>query len=126
MAESLEWLRFDLRADLRRLRHRREALIGCSPEEKVAGFLALRFSEPAQRILNVLSGPRRILGEPFRVGVDAGQATWTYGYYRYRLFGPTHTKDLVLYFNKNGTVSSFTFNTSFPEGKQHWEDPVRP
>ena len=67
MSGSLERLRFDLRADLRRLRHRREELIGAAPEEKVAGYLALRFSEPAQRILNVLSGPRRILGdEPHR------------------------------------------------------------
>ena len=69
---------------------------------------------------------QRVLGEPFRVGVDSGQATWTYGYYRYRLFGPTYTKDLVLYFNKDGTVSSFNFNTSFPEGKRHWEERTQP
>lgn len=69
---------------------------------------------------------QRILGEPFRVGVDSGQPTWTYGYYRYRLVGPTYTKDLVLYFNRDGTVSSFSFNTSFPEGKRHWEDRTGP
>lgn len=68
----------------------------------------------------------RLLGEPFRVGVDAGQITWTYGYYRYRLFGPTYTKDLVLYFNKEGTVSSFTFNTGFPEETRRWRDRTEP
>jgi outer membrane protein assembly factor BamE (lipoprotein component of BamABCDE complex) len=69
---------------------------------------------------------QRLLGEPFRVGVDAGQNTWTYGYYRYRLFGPTYTKDLVLYFNKDGTVSSYTFNTGFPGEKQQWLDRNHP
>ena len=68
----------------------------------------------------------RRLGEPFRVGVDAGQVTWTYGYYRYRLFGTTHTKDLVLYFNRDKTVSTFTFNTGFPEEKQNWRDRNEP
>ena len=64
---------------------------------------------------------QRVLGEPFRVGVDSGSLTWTYGYYRYRLFGETRTKDLVLEFNKDGTVSSYTFNTSFPEEKEDWK-----
>jgi outer membrane protein assembly factor BamE (lipoprotein component of BamABCDE complex) len=68
----------------------------------------------------------RILGEPFRVGVDAGQVTWTYGYYRYRLFGTTCTKDLVIYFNKDKSVSSYTFNTGFPEEKQRWRDRTEP
>ena len=68
----------------------------------------------------------RTLGEPFRVGVDAGQMTWTYGYYRYRLFGTTHTKDLVVYFNRDKTVSSFTFNTGFPEEKQKWRHRTEP
>lgn len=57
------------------------------------------------------------LGEPFRTGLDSGTPTWTYGYYQYRLFGDTCTKDLVIYFNKDGTVSSYTFNTSFPQEK---------
>ena len=64
---------------------------------------------------------QRILGEPFRVGVDAGSLTWTYGYYRYRLFGETRTKDLVIEFNRDGKVSSYTFNTSFPEEKTDWK-----
>jgi outer membrane protein assembly factor BamE (lipoprotein component of BamABCDE complex) len=62
------------------------------------------------------------LGEPFRVGVDSGKLTWTYGYYKYRLVGSTRTKDLVIYFNKDETVHSYVFNTSFPEEKEKWKD----
>jgi hypothetical protein len=57
------------------------------------------------------------LGDPFRVGVDAGDPTWTYGYYRYSLFGESVTKDLVIRFDDAGKVKSFTLNTSFPEEK---------
>ena len=58
------------------------------------------------------------LGEPFRTGVDSGEPTWTYAYYKYRIFGDTRTKDLVIYFDGNGKVTSYTFNTSFPEEKR--------
>ena len=66
------------------------------------------------------------LGDPFRVGSDSGRLTWTYGYYKYRLVGSTSTKDLVIYFNKDETVHSYTFNTSFPEEKEKWKDRENP
>jgi outer membrane protein assembly factor BamE (lipoprotein component of BamABCDE complex) len=62
------------------------------------------------------------LGEPFRVGSDSGKLTWTYGYYKYSAFGSTRTKDLVIYFNKDGTVESYVFSTSFPEEKEIWRE----
>ena len=62
------------------------------------------------------------LGEPFRVGNDSGKLTWTYGYYKYNLFGSTRTKDLIIYFNQNKTVDSYVFNTSFPEEKKVWKN----
>ena len=34
----------------------------------------------------------RMLGDPFRTGVDQGKITWSYGYYRYRVFGETCTR----------------------------------
>ncbi len=68
----------------------------------------------------------RMLGEPFRTGVDQGKITWTYGYYRYSAFGNTRTKDLVIYYNADGTVSTYTFNTSFPEEKTSWRDRAAP
>ena len=57
------------------------------------------------------------LGDPFRVGMDAGDPTWTYGWYKYSLFGESVTKDLVIRFDGAGKVKSFTLNTSFPEEK---------
>jgi hypothetical protein len=66
------------------------------------------------------------LGEPFRAGSDSGKLTLTYGYYKYRLIGSTRTKDLVIYFNKDGTVNSYVFNTSFPEEKELWQNKKNP
>lgn len=51
-------------------------------------------------------------GTPWRVGVENGQDTWTYGRYRYRLIGQASTKDLVIRFNKKGVVTSYVFNTT--------------
>lgn len=59
------------------------------------------------------------LGSPFQVGFDSGQLTWTWGFYRYSLFRPTRTKDLVVRFNANGTVSSYSFSSSFDEDIQN-------
>ncbi len=58
------------------------------------------------------------LGNPFRVGIDSGDLTWTYGFYRYRLIGQSNAKDLVIRFNPDGKVKSFTLNTTFPEEKE--------
>lgn len=57
------------------------------------------------------------LGAPLRVGSDAGVPTWTYGYYEYRAFGDSNNKDLVIRFNSDGTVKSYTLNTTFPAEK---------
>jgi hypothetical protein len=59
------------------------------------------------------------LGAPFQVGYDSGQLTWTWGFYRYSLFRPTRAKDLVVRFNTNGTVSSYSFSSSFDEDVQN-------
>lgn len=55
------------------------------------------------------------LGPPWRVGSDAGSLTWTYGYYEYRAFSDSNSKDLVLRFLPDGKLKSYTLNTSFPE-----------
>ena len=46
--------------------------------------------------------------------MDDGDQTWTYGHYRYSLFGEAKTEDLVIRFDKDGVVSSYTFNTTDP------------
>lgn len=57
---------------------------------------------------------RRSFGEPFRVGLEDGQPTWTYGHYHYSLFGHSVTRDLVLRFDPKGVVHSYTFNSTEP------------
>ncbi len=56
-----------------------------------------------------------VLGEPQFVGSNDGTPSWTYGFYRYRLFGQSHTKELKLYWNDDRTVQTWSFNSSFPE-----------
>ena len=53
-----------------------------------------------------------MFGSPWRVGVDDGKKTWTYGNYHYSLFNDAKTKDLVVRFDDKGLVTSFTYNTT--------------
>jgi hypothetical protein len=56
-----------------------------------------------------------VYGNPFRVGFENGNSKWTYGYYKYRLFGDSETKDLDITFDKNNIVSSYTYSSSVPD-----------
>jgi outer membrane protein assembly factor BamE (lipoprotein component of BamABCDE complex) len=56
----------------------------------------------------------RMFGEPWRTGVEDGRNTWTYGHYKYKLFGVTETQDLVVRFDPKGVVASYTFNAAPP------------
>jgi len=60
---------------------------------------------------------QRMFGNPWRIGVDDGDTTWTYGHYKYKLFGRARTRDLVVRFDANGTVSSYSFNTTEHEDR---------
>jgi hypothetical protein len=53
-----------------------------------------------------------LFGSPWRVGVEDGRRTWTYGRYRYKLFGRSNTKDLVVRFDERGVVASYSFHTT--------------
>lgn len=55
-------------------------------------------------------------GEPWRVGLEDGQTTWTYGRYRYSLFGQPSTTDLVVRFDARGVVASYSYSTTEYEG----------
>ncbi len=61
------------------------------------------------------SDVRMLLGDPQSVGNSSGIPTWTYGYYRYKLFGKSQVKELKFYWNTDRTVQSFNFNSSFAE-----------
>ncbi len=54
------------------------------------------------------------LGAPYRTGLDSGDPTSTYMYYRLGLFTNTITKDLTVRFNEKGIVKSYTYNANTP------------
>jgi len=56
-----------------------------------------------------------VLGDPQFVGSSDGTPAWTYGYYKYRLFSASHTKEVKFYWNADQTVESWSFNSSFPD-----------
>ena len=54
---------------------------------------------------------RAMFGEPWRVGLEDGLETWTYGQYKYRMFSDKDAnKDLVVRFTDDDIVDSYTFN----------------
>ncbi len=55
---------------------------------------------------------RTMFGAPWRTGIEDGRQTWTYGKYRYSMFAPAKTQDLVIRFNDDGKVVSYTYNTT--------------
>ncbi len=55
-----------------------------------------------------------MFGSPWRVGIEDGKPTWTYANYHYSVFSATRTKDLVVRFDANNVVRSYTFNTTNP------------
>ena len=55
---------------------------------------------------------RAMFGSPWRIGIEDGQRTWTYGNYSYGLFVEKKAKDLVIRFNDKNVVASYTFSTT--------------
>lgn len=55
---------------------------------------------------------REMFGPPWRTGLEDGMPTWTFARYRYSLFGDEETEDLVVRFDTNWVVTSYTFNTT--------------
>jgi len=61
---------------------------------------------------------RSLLGEPYSVGSSSGRQTWKYGFYRSKLLGKSMAKELKFYWDTDGTVKNFTFESSFPNDKK--------
>ncbi len=84
-------------------------MIGCAtvgkdfPVEKVSG---IQIKKTTQQEI------RKVFGPPWRIGIEDGQNIWTYGKYRYKLFGEASTTDLVIRFDNNNVVESYSFNTT--------------
>jgi len=83
-----------------------------------AGCATVGRDFPAERVSEIQIGKttqneiRAMFGSPWRVGIEDGQRTWTYGKYRYKAFSQTSTQDLVVRFDERNVVSSYTFNTT--------------
>ncbi|MDD4914684.1 MAG: outer membrane protein assembly factor BamE [Methylococcales bacterium] len=53
-----------------------------------------------------------MMGKPWRTGLEDGYPTWTYGIYKYSLFGASDTQDLLIRFDNQGLVRSYTFSST--------------
>ena len=58
---------------------------------------------------------KELFGPPWRTGIEDGLVTWTYGSYQYQMFGNSMGSDLVVRFNENGTVVSYSYSAPNPE-----------
>ena len=55
---------------------------------------------------------RKLFGSPWLSGNQDGELAWTYGNYDYSVFGERKAKDLVIQFDDNGVVITFTFSST--------------
>ena len=55
-----------------------------------------------------------MLGAPFKKGIENGQVMWTYQFDQWKALGPTHSKDLVILFDKENIVKAYRYTTSNP------------
>ena len=53
---------------------------------------------------------RQMFGEPWRTGIEDGKRTWTYGEY-----STSFARDLVIRFDDQDVVRSYSFSSSLPE-----------
>lgn len=53
-----------------------------------------------------------MFGAPWRTGLEDGFKTWTYGEYTMK-----NSRDLVIRFDINDKVKSYSFSSSYPEDK---------
>jgi hypothetical protein len=52
---------------------------------------------------------RQMFGDPWRTGLEDGKRTWTYGEYSTNI-----TRDLVIRFDDQNRVKSYSFSSSVP------------
>jgi len=94
------------------------SFIICTAFILIAGCATVGHDFPVDQIKNIQIGKttkeeiRNIFGEPWRVGLEDGQETWSYGQYHYAMFSEKDAKDLVVRFNDKDLVESYTFNTT--------------
>jgi hypothetical protein len=55
---------------------------------------------------------RKMFGPPWLSGNQDDDLAWTYGNYDYSVFGERKANDLVVQFDDNGVVTTYTFSTT--------------
>jgi hypothetical protein len=88
----------------------------------LGGCVSIRFGHdfPSPDARSIAAGKTdkaallRMLGEPYQVGLDSGDATWRW-FYGQRDSGGEVSKDLTVRFNADGTVKSYAFTSNFPD-----------
>ena len=84
----------------------------------LSGCMTIGHEFPAGQVSSIKIGSStqndimNLFGTPWRTGVENGLQTWTYGDYSYSVLGDGNSEDLVIRFNKNNIVSSYTFNST--------------
>lgn len=106
---------FDLR------RHIRAIALPLLVGGALAGCASIGQDFPAERVPEIRIGQTTrtevvaMFGDPWRTGIEDGQAKWTWGRYRLGLFGGGRAKDLSVRFDDAGRVTSYSFNTTETE-----------
>ena len=105
---------------MRKNRSRIVVGLGFAASALASGCATVGWEFPVANVDSIVIGKttrdevQRLFGNPWRVGVEDGNETWTYGHYKYKLFGTTETRDLVVRFDAKGNVVSYTFNAAPP------------
>ena len=63
---------------------------------------------------------QRVFGEPYEVGLDSGDSTWTW-FYGQSSGSEDRSKSLTVRFNTDGTVKSYSFSSNFPDDMRRFK-----
>jgi hypothetical protein len=90
----------------------------CSTATQLTGCITIGQEFAASRAADIKLGQTRkqditdMFGVPWRTGLEDGHPTWTYGIYKYSLFSSADTQDLLIRFDNQGLVRSYTFSST--------------
>jgi hypothetical protein len=93
-------------------------LIGSLATTQLTGCVTIGQEFAASRATDIKIGQTRkqdisdMFGVPWRTGLEDGHPTWTYGIYKYSLFSSADTQDLLIRFDNQGLVRSYTFSST--------------
>ncbi len=93
-------------------------LISAISATQLTGCFTVGQEFAATRVPEIKIGQTRkqditeMFGTPWRSGMEDGRPTWTYGIYKYALFGATDSQDLLIRFDGQGVVRSYNFSST--------------